>query len=126
MNILEQKVDLNAIDEFGASFNSDPLQVGNDGKAMFTAYPLSGGDVNYSTYMQANISPTGPDGPFEEKWVTLPGNTFNGGHKASGVYRDLIPGIFVRVVVGGVFLYTPEESKSVQLTLRTEALSGSA
>ncbi len=126
MNIVEKIVDMNAFVDEGP-FISDPLRVGNDGKAMFTACP-KGGDVSYGIMMQVNIAATGPDGPFEDQWAYVPYVIAD--HEevhwpTSGVYSDLIPGAFVRVVIYSADLASPQDSVSLRLTLRTEALSGS-
>ncbi len=121
MNILEQKVDLNVGEE--GTFISDSLQVGNDGKAMFTACP-QGGNVSYDIYMQVNIASTGPDGPFEEQWAYLRSSTIF--ERKAGVIDNLIPGTFVRMYITNIVFYSPPGANSIHLTLRTEALSGSA
>ncbi len=121
MNILTQKVDLPTVEE--GTFISDSLQVGNDGKAMFTACP-QGGKVNYDIYMQVNIAATGPDGPFEDQWAYLRSSTIF--ERKAGVIDNLIPGTFVRMYLTNIFFYSPPGANSIHLTLRTEALSGSA
>ncbi len=122
MNIIEHIVDVN---EVRGGFNSDPLQVGNDGIAMFTVSP-QGRPVRYGLVMQVNIASTGPDGPFEEKWANLVPPVAEAAIRpiASGIYVNLLPGVFVRA-----HIYATGSNSLpglVHLALRTEELSGSA
>ncbi len=123
MNIVEHIVDMNEVTESG-EFISDPLQVGNDGKAMFTAYP-SDHTVGYGLIMQGNIAATGPDGPFQDQWGNLPDPPAaeNVNWPTSGIYINLLPGVFVRVHIFSIKFNSP--LGSLRLALRTEALSGS-
>ncbi len=125
MAILENLVDLTEITAPNDSFISDPLQVGDDGRAMFTACP-QGRAVRYDIYMQVNIASTGPDGPFEEQWTYLPYllAVNENVYRTSNVYHDIIPGAFVRMVVKLAYLDSSQEPGSLRLTLRTEAFSG--
>ncbi len=128
MAILENLVDITEITEPKNSFFSDSLRVGHGGRALFTACP-QGRAVRYNIYMQVNIAATGPDGPVEDQWAFLPytraiNESVN--WETSNVYHDLIPGTFVRMVVYLASLDSSQDPSLLRLTLRTEALSGSA
>ncbi len=128
MAILDNLVDLTEITTPNDSFVSDSLRVGHGGRAMFTAHPPEY-KYKYNIYMQVNISPTRPDGP----WANLPyfSQHENVYWATSGVYNDLIPGTFVRMVVSLTDNVSTQDTEStpdsvwLRLILHTEALSGS-